>query len=254
MTRMNRIGPDGNFSTIPQRGGLMGNRGILHDADGAWGGRKWAHRSWVSCVLDFKGRKQTINAPGRYTQLFFLDEAVALSAGHRPCHSCRGEASADFLARYHRLHGTQSAAEVDKHLNAMRCQRGGVQVRFEADAQDLPAGSFVLQGAQALLLLGQGARAYLGDQYGAEVARPTSRVTVLTPAPIIAVLADGYQPQLHSSATNKGRGNPRPLFVASVQIRPACPSGFPDGRRSFPAVARQVRRRSPGDPPTASLT
>ena len=180
----------------------MGNRGILHGADGEWSGRKWAHRNWVSCLLEFKDRKQTINAPGKYTQLFFLDEAVALSAGHRPCHSCRREASTDFMARYRRLHGLQSATEIDAHLNAARCQRGGVQIRFEADAQGLPAGSFVLQGTQVLLLLKQGARAYLGDQYGAEIERPEGLVTVLTPAPIVAVLADGYRPQLHPSAAN----------------------------------------------------
>lgn len=202
MARLNRIGPDSSFSDMPLRGALMGNRGILHDADGQWSGRKWAHRNWVSCVLDFNGRKQVINAPGRYTQLFFLDEAVSLTAGHRPCHKCRRAASSDFLGRYHRLHGTRSATEVDAHLNPARCGRGGQQIRVEAEASGLPAGSFVLQGDQPLLLLRHSARAYLGDGYGPEIDRPVGVVTALTPAPIIAVLADGYRPELHPSAEN----------------------------------------------------
>src|SRR5207248_3544372 len=88
MPRQNRVTPFGDIIATPDRGTFMGNRGVLHDAEGRIK-RAWQLKRWIVCVLDFKGRKRRVMTPGRYTELFFLDEATALAAGHRPCFACR---------------------------------------------------------------------------------------------------------------------------------------------------------------------
>ena len=94
MPLQNRVTPGGEIIADPARGTLMGNRGILHDAGQRLGVARWRHPHWIYCRLSFKGRRRAVMAPGRYTELFFLDEASALAAGHRPCYECRRE---DFL-------------------------------------------------------------------------------------------------------------------------------------------------------------
>ena len=93
----NRVTPFGEIVTSEARGTLMGNRGCLHDQHRALSGRRWTTRAWVTCLLSFKGRRRQLMRPGHYTELFFLDEATALSAGHRPCAECRREAFRRFV-------------------------------------------------------------------------------------------------------------------------------------------------------------
>ena len=88
MPRQNRITPFGEIVSVPDRGTMMGNRGILHDVDGRIR-RRWQVKRWLLCVLEFKGRHRMVMTPNRYTELFFLDEATGLAAGHRPCAECR---------------------------------------------------------------------------------------------------------------------------------------------------------------------
>src|SRR5215213_2819224 len=95
MPRQNRVSPFGDLLAVQERGTFMGNRGILHD-DARHIRRAWQGKRWISCVLEFRGRKRPVMAPGRYTELFFLDEATALAAGHRPCNECRPERLAAF--------------------------------------------------------------------------------------------------------------------------------------------------------------
>ena len=90
MPLQNRVNPFGMIVADVARGTLMGNRGCLHD-DGDRPLRQYQSRRWIICVLDFKGRKRTPMPPGQYTSLFFLDEATALAAGHRPCAECQRE-------------------------------------------------------------------------------------------------------------------------------------------------------------------
>lgn len=90
MPRQNRVSPFGEIIAVPDRGLFMGNRGgCMHTADGQLTSRRWCNKRWITCVLEFKGRRRTLMSPGQYTELFFLDEATALSAGHRPCCECR---------------------------------------------------------------------------------------------------------------------------------------------------------------------
>lgn len=88
MPKRNRVTPAGEIVAVAERGTLMGNRGVLHAAAGDIR-RTWQLKRWIACVLTFKGRRRSVMAPGRYTELFFLDEATALAAGHRPCAECR---------------------------------------------------------------------------------------------------------------------------------------------------------------------
>ena len=83
MPLQNRVTPEGEIEANAARGTLMGNRGILHDAHRQLGKSRWKHPAWIACVLAFKGRRRELMRPGRYTELFFTDEAVALAAGHQ---------------------------------------------------------------------------------------------------------------------------------------------------------------------------
>ncbi|HEV3260423.1 MAG TPA: hypothetical protein VG013_26445, partial [Gemmataceae bacterium] len=89
MPRQNRVTPFGDIVAIPERGTFMGNRGVLHDAEGRIR-RAWQLKRWIVCVMEFRGRQRQVMTPGRYTELFFLDEATALAAGYRPCSENKG--------------------------------------------------------------------------------------------------------------------------------------------------------------------
>lgn len=192
MARQNRVQPTGEIIAHPARGLFMGNRGILHDASGALGPRRWTHKAWVTCRLAFKGRRRPIMAQGRYTELFFHDEAVAFAAGHRPCGECR---RADF-ARFRAAAGiTGPIAGFDTRLHAARAvPRLFRQNRHAGNVADLPDGTFILDARdRPALLSGDALFPFRPDGYRAPEPRPASgRVTVLTPAPLIDALRAGY--------------------------------------------------------------
>lgn len=194
MTRRNRGLPSGEIVDWPLRGLFTGNRGCLHDTAGLVR-RRWTTRAWICCRLDWKGVRRQIMAPGRWTEIFFLDEAVALAAGHRPCALCR-------RADYERFRGfwpgAPRAPEIDAALHPARILPPAL--RPEVAPADLPDGAFVLAADGAMLLK----RGRLGLPLGpAGYGRPVPLPTVarrLTPAPIVAVLAAGYRPILHPDA------------------------------------------------------
>lgn len=201
MARQNRVLPTGEIVADPARGMFMGNRGILHDRDQRLGAARWRHKGWVCCALSFKGRHRKLMQPGQYTELFFLDEAVALAAGHRPCAECRRADFNRFRSAWAVAHGTlPRAPDMDRVLHASRAARGRAQMRHQADARGLPDGAFVLWDSNAHLLLADRALPFTPGGYGAGNARPVGMVTVLTPAPTLAALAAGYAPLLHPSA------------------------------------------------------
>lgn len=206
MPRRNRVTPTGEIVADPARGLFMGNRGILHDESGRLTGLPWRHRAWICCLTAFRGRRRALMQPGRYTELFFLDEAVALAAGHRPCAECRREAYDRFRAAWARAGlGETRAQAMDRLLHAARVRpRRAGQVSHEAAADSLPDGCFVALPGGPALVLGGGVRPWSFAGYGAPLPRPAGRVTVLTPAPLVAVLAAGYGPVLHGSAVGGG--------------------------------------------------
>jgi hypothetical protein len=203
MTRQNRVLPDGSIVAVAARGTLMGNRGVLHGPDQRLGPARWRHRTWVCCELAFNGRRRELMQPGRYSELFFLDEAVALAAGHRPCGECRRADHLAFRAAWGRAFGTDApAAEMDRVLHAARVvPRRRVLAVHQAPLADLPDGAFIRDGDDVLLVLGDRLLPFSPDGYGPPRRRPDDRpATVLTPAPLVAVLSAGYRPRLHPSA------------------------------------------------------
>lgn len=199
--RRNRVTPEGELVADPARGLLMGNRGILHDAEGRLGVARWRHKHWICCVTAFKGRRRPLMAPGAWTELFFLDEAVALAAGHRPCAECRRADFLDFRAAWAAagLPGRR-AGEIDAALHPARVTRARVQVTHRAEAAGLPDGSFIGWQGAAHLVRGGAVRRYSPAGYGPPLPRPVGLVTVLTPAPVVDVLAAGYRAALHPTA------------------------------------------------------
>lgn len=205
MPLQNRVTPFGEIVAEPWRGGMMGNRGCLHNAEGRLGKPRWRTQGWVACLLQFRDRHRAPMPPSRYTALFFWDEAAALAAGHRPCAECRREDYRRFMAAWHAAGlpggpGEGGAPVADRHLHRHRVTRRRQQVRFEADPADLPDGSFVFSAAMEHLpmLLWQRRLWHLsladGRYYAA--GRPPGRVTVLTPRPTVETLAAGYRPMV----------------------------------------------------------
>jgi hypothetical protein len=198
MALQNRVTPAGEIIADPARGTLMGNRGILHDAQRRLGAARWRHPHWIYCRLAFKGRRREVMTPGRYTELFFLDEATALAAGHRPCCECRRDDFRRFQAAWRQAFGqAASAGAIDRALHRARVEpRSRCQIRFEAPLADLPDGAFVLlpDAPSPLLVTGELLRPWHAGGYGPPRARGRGPVRVLTPAPTIAVLRAGYRP------------------------------------------------------------
>jgi hypothetical protein len=144
----NRVTPFGEIVAVPERGTMMGNRGILHDARQHLR-RRWAGRAWICCLLEFQGRRDPVMAPGHYTRLFFLDEPTALAAGHRPCAYCRRSAYRAFRDAWaignpqRRLGPTPRATEIDRVLHAERLGPGGDKRLHPTRLAGLPDGTFV---------------------------------------------------------------------------------------------------------------
>ena len=199
MSRQNRVAPDGRIFADPGRGLFLGNRGCIHDDQGRII-RSHRNRAWITCLLSFKERRRALMQPGRWTELFFLDEAVALSAGHRPCAECRRADYNAFRAAWVAagLPGVK-AVEMDAVLHASRLTGSGVQQRFTATVRQLPDGACVEDSGQACLLRHGMVHPYAASGYRPGRPCPPGEISVLTPAPIVAVLRAGYWPVLHPS-------------------------------------------------------
>jgi hypothetical protein len=199
----NRVLPTQDIVAIPARGLLMGNRGCLHGTDRALGVSRWRSKLWISCVLDWQGRRRDVMPPGRWTALFFLDEATALAAGHRPCAYCRRPDYRDFTAAWRTGHGLAAAPkayEMDAVLHAQRVESYTRRQRTRlADAAGLPDGAIVRAGDVGLVLGGR-LLPWTPDGYGPPGPLPAGPVDVLTPPAFVAALAAGYRPLLHPSA------------------------------------------------------
>lgn len=202
MTLQNRVLPTGEIVALPFRGTLMGNRGILHDEHQRLGTRRWQHPHWVTCVLKYKDWHRPVMTPRNYTELFFLDEATALAAGHRPCGLCRRADFTHFRALWDAAHGPNDLAGIDRHMHRDRVTRTRAQVRHKGSIAGLPDGCVILHAGTPHLVWDSYLLPARPDGYAPPIPRPTTgTATVLTPACTVAVLAAGYRPTLHPTAT-----------------------------------------------------
>ena len=206
MPLQNRATPFGDLVADPRRGLVFGNRGCLHDVEGRIR-RRYAGRRWIACRLEFRGRRRgRLLQPGRYTELFFLDEATAFAAGHRPCAECRREDYVRFVAIWRALHGADAGADgIDARLHAERVDaRTRAQRRHSAPFDELPDAAHILDAAQAWVVVGSDLMRWTPAGYDSRRPRPRrGRAVVLTPPSLLAVLGAGWQPDvplLHPSA------------------------------------------------------
>jgi hypothetical protein len=196
--RRNRVTPLGELIAHPARGLVYGNRGCLHD-DAGHIRRRYKSKRWIACRLRFRGRhRRPLMQPGRYTELFFLDEATAFAAGHRPCAECRREDYVRFGEFWRELHPGQAGADaIDAQLHAER-----LGVYTEAPFDDLPDGVFVLRD-EPWLVIGSELRRWTLGGYAERAPRPSGRAVVVTPPSLVGVLRAGWSGAvslLHPSA------------------------------------------------------
>lgn len=201
MPLQNRVTPFGEIVAIPQRGLFTGNRGILHDpATKALLGRRWTGRDWIVCTCDYRGRRRTVMGGRSWTELFFLDEAVALAAGHRPCFFCRREAAERFRACWAETPETRpSAADMDRVLHRERLDGRSKRLHpLTGPLADLPDGAVVAIGAAAFTL--RAGLAHRWTEAGYAPARRLERAdALLTPPSTVRALRAGYRPVFHPS-------------------------------------------------------
>jgi hypothetical protein len=206
MPLQNRVTPLGELVADSARGLVYGNRGCLHDETGRIR-RHFAGKRWIACRLEFRGwRRKALLQPGRFTELFFLDEATAFASGHRPCALCRREDYVRFSQIWSGLHpGTVGADRIDEQLHAERVATGEHWRRLhQASLDDLPDGAFVVESDVPWLVVGSELLRWTPAAYSERRRRPSPRdVSLLTPPSLVEVLRAGWQPVvplLHPSA------------------------------------------------------
>ena len=237
MPLQNRVTPFSDLIAVPDRGTLMGNRGVLHDDD-----RRIVRfsqgRRWISCLTEFKGRRRVPMTPGNYTELFFLDEATALAAGHRPCHECRRADALRFREAWARGAGADpetSFEVIDRHLHDDRLEARGRMRRWTAHPAGLPDGAMVEVDGAAFLVGDGRIREWTPAGYRPAREAPDGPVRVLTPRAIVAAIAAGYRP-----GARRGPAASRP--GARRRTRPAARSSAA-ARRGIVVARRGAGRR-----------
>ncbi len=206
MPLQNRVTPFGDVIADPARGLFTGNRGCLCDEAGKLARRRWRLKAWITCQLSFKGWWRPVMQPRVWTELFFLDEATALAAGHRPCALCRRAAYNAYRRAWAEAQGLAKppkATEMDSQLHRERTRRDRGKVTFRARVAELPDGTMVrLPGPTRKAALIQNGRfmEWTPSGYVGTHPRIADIVEVLTPKSSVAALAAGYRPLLHVSS------------------------------------------------------
>lgn len=198
----NRVSPMGDIVATPIRGAYTGNRGILHT--GREIVRFHASDLWITCALRFRCRWREQWLPGRYTHLYFHDEAVSFAAGHRPCGECRRAAYNDFRAAWAAglSVAPPSARTMNRQLHGERIvRRTRRRLLHVQEWAGLPDGAFVWQEGMTALVLGDELVEWTLDGYGARRRRPVNgSVEVITPPSTLAALRADYPVQIDDSA------------------------------------------------------
>jgi hypothetical protein len=202
MPLQNRVTPSGDIIATPHRGLFTGNRGIIHDPATKTLTRRWASQAWLTCVCEFRGRRRQVMGRRSWTELFFLDEATAFAAGHRPCFFCRRDDAKRFCAAWDAGNGTAKvlARDIDAVLHRERlagCKKRPHPLPMRWD--QLPDGAMVQEGAESYLIVGGRALQWSPAGYR-EVQNEIKDAMLLTPPSTLRAFVAGYKPVLHSSA------------------------------------------------------
>lgn len=209
MPLQNRVDPFGALHAVPERGALMGNRGgRLHDAKTkTLRKRRWASKAWIICLCSFKGRHRAVMGRS-YTELFFLDEATALSAGHRPCFECQRPRARAFAEAFREANGLPAGgvALIDARLHAERLAAGNPMPVIEAsDLEHLPDGAMVaIEGQPHLLHGGKVLEWSFAGYRPARMPHDDTAIGLLTPPSTIAAIRAGFMPSCAASAVAAG--------------------------------------------------
>ncbi len=203
MPLQNRVTPAGDIIATPHRGMFTGNRGIIHaPATKTLLTRRWAGKAWLVCVCEFANRRREVMGGRSWTELFFLDEATALAAGHRPCFFCRRDAAVAFRAAWEKGNGVKQmrAREIDAVLHRERLDGGEKRLHALAvPVESLPDGAMVQDGSESYLIAQGRALAWSPAGYR-EVRTDLQEAMLLTPPSTLRALGAGYRPVLHGSA------------------------------------------------------
>jgi hypothetical protein len=207
MPLQNRVTPSGDIIATPHRGLFTGNRGIIHDpATKTLLRKRWASPAWLTCLCEFRGRRREVMGGCSWTELFFLDEATALAAGHRPCFFCRRDDANRFRAAWEEGNGVSDvrAAEIDAVLHGERLD--GRNKRLHAlpmPWRQLPDGAMVQEGAEDFLIVRGQALLWSPAGYR-ETQNALQDAMLLTPPSTLRAMSAGYRPLLHPSAIRAG--------------------------------------------------
>ncbi len=203
MPLQNRVTPTGDIIATPHRGMFTGNRGIIHDpATKTLLKKRWSSPAWITCLCEFRGWRRPVMARRSWTELFFLDEATAFAAGHRPCFFCRRDDANRFRAAWEEGNGASkvSAKAMDAQLHLERLDRGRKRLHpLPAPLAELPDGAMVQQAEESFLVMQGRALLWSPAGYIAD-ARALSQSMLLTPPSTLRAMNAGYRPTLHPSA------------------------------------------------------
>ena len=199
----NRVTPTGDIIATPHRGLFTGNRGIIHDpATKTLLKKRWSSPAWITCLCEFRGWRRPVMANRSWTELFFLDEATAFAAGHRPCFFCRRNDAKRFRAAWERGNAASgiSAKAMDAVLHRERLDRGRKRLHpLPMPLADLPAGAMVQQGEDSFLVTRGRVLRWSPAGY-ADAQERLDDARLLTPPSALRALSAGYQPRLHPTA------------------------------------------------------
>jgi hypothetical protein len=203
MPLQNRVTPSGEIIATAHRGLFTGNRGIIHDPNTkTLLSKRWASKAWLACVCEFRGRRREVMGGRSWTELFFLDEATAFAAGHRPCFFCRRDDAVRFRAAWEEGNRVENlrAAEIDATLHRERLSGGKKRLHaLPMPVDELPDGAMLQEGAESYLIVK--GRALLWSPGGyREAPNAIKDATLLTPPSTLRALSAGYRPLLHPSA------------------------------------------------------
>jgi hypothetical protein len=204
MPLQNRVTPSGDIIADPHRGLFTGNRGIIHDpGTKTLLKKRWSNPAWLVCLCEFRGRRRQVMGGRSWTELFFLDEATAFAAGHRPCFYCRRDDANRFRAAWEQGNGVSAtlAPDIDAVLHRERLDHGKKRLHpLPGPITRLPDGAMVQAGA-AYFLIAQGKALRWSIAGYRTASEPIENAMLLTPPSTLRTMRAGYRPVLHPSAT-----------------------------------------------------